>query len=138
MATTVLTRDALRAGASTAPDDAPVVMLNLLRFNEQTLYQQDGFDPCPGAQAYFDRYVPAFNAVVSEFGGAKPLYIGSALSRLVGPPDDEWDNVALIEYPSYSAMVAILESPRYLREAEPHRVASLADWRFIATRELTL
>ena len=138
MTTTVLTRETLQAGTATAPEDGPVVMLNLLRFNEQAHYQEEGFSPCSGAQAYFERYVPAFNAAVSEFGGAKPVYIGSALSQLVGPPDDEWDNLALIQYPSYSAMVAILESPRYLREAEPHRIASLADWRFIATCELSL
>ena len=138
MTTTVLTRETLQAGAATAPENGPVVMLNLLRFNEQAHYQEEGFSPCSGSQAYFERYVPAFNAVVSDFGGAEPVFIGSALSQLVGPPDDEWDNLALIQYPSYPAMVALLESPRYLREAEPHRVAALADWRFIATRELSL
>lgn len=139
MPTTELTSETLHAAASVVPDDVPVIMVNLLRYHEHAHYPE-GADvaPCSGLQAYFERYVPAFNAMAPEFGGVKPVYLGNALRQLVGPADEEWDNVALIRYPSYSAMVTFLDSRRYLEEAEPHRIAALADWRFIVTSELSL
>jgi len=57
------------------------------------------------------------------------------LARLVGPPDEPWDEVALVRYPSFADFRRVVENPRYLREAVPHRRAALADWRLIAIAE---
>ena len=135
MPTTELDADQLSAAAAALPPDRPVVMLNLLRFHEHARYVEDRFPPCSGQEAYFERYVPAFARIAPEFGGAEPAYVGAAGRLLVGPPE-EWDMVALVEYPSPAAMVALLRSPAYLSDAAPHRVAALADWRFLVTTRL--
>jgi uncharacterized protein (DUF1330 family) len=126
----------LRA-ASDAPTDRPVVMVNLLRFREEADYGPGGeHAPCTGRSAYFDRYVPAFRALAPAFGGTEPVYLGTAHELLVGADDERWDTVALLRYPDLQTLKSFLTDERYLRGAAPHRVAALADWRFLVTTSL--
>jgi uncharacterized protein (DUF1330 family) len=116
------------------PSGEPVTMLNLVRFREQADYGPDSpHEPCSGRTAYLERYVPAFRAIAPTFGGATPVYLGEAHDLLVGPDDERWDLVALMRYPDLPSLQAFLDDERYLREAAPHRVAALADWRFQVT-----
>lgn len=116
------------------PDGEPVTMLNLVRFREQADYGPDGgHAPCSGRTAYLERYVPAFRAIAPTFGGATPVYLGEGHELLVGPGEERWDLVALMRYPDLATLKAFLDDERYLREAAPHRVAALADWRFLVT-----
>ena len=80
------------------PSEGPVVMLNLLKF------RRGG-----GSRAYA-RYSDAFGAVLTAHGG-RFLYLGRAAERLVG--NEEWDAVALVEYPSRQVFLKIVESPEY-------------------------
>jgi hypothetical protein len=77
--------------------------------------------------------VPAFREIAPAFGGATPVHLGEAHELLVGPEDEQWDVVALVQYPDLASLKALLGDERYLREAAPHRVAALADWRFQVT-----
>ena len=52
---------------------------------------------------------------------------------ILGPPEPQWEAIAVVEYPSFAAFRKVVESPIYLRHAEPHRKAALKDWTFIAT-----
>ena len=70
--------------------------------------------------------------------GIRPLYFGSALAGLVAPPEESWDDVAVVEYPDFAAFRRVSESPEYQAVAYPHRQAALADWRLIATRRIAL
>ena len=141
MRTTVIDPGAILAAATAIPADQPVFMLNLLRYREQADYgDRTDFAPCSGQEAYFRRYVPAFNQVAAALGvlGIKPFYVGGVLARLVAPPDEPWDNVAVVEYPSFAAFRRVVESPEYHAEASPHRKAALEDWRLIATQQIAL
>lgn len=131
--TTELATQALLAAASSIPAGIPIYMVNLLRYRYQADYGDSATAaPCSGREAYFQRYIPAF-AKVTEGDGIKPFWVGRALAQLVAPPGEHWDDVAIVEYPSFAVFQRMIESPAYLAEAEPHRRAALADWRLIPT-----
>ena len=137
MKTTEMTPEAVQAAALAIPEDRPIVMLNLLRYRKEADYG-DGteFAPCSGREAYFARYVPAFNAVATE--GIRPTFVGDVQALIVGPADEPWDDVALVEYPSFAAFRSLVESPDYKAKADPHRRAALEDWRLIATLKVAM
>ena len=136
--TTELAPQALLAAAGAIAADTPIYMVNLLRYREQAEYgDQATAAPCTGREAYFQRYVPAF-AKVTAGDGIKLFWVGQVLAPLVAPPGEHWDDVAIVEYPSFAVFQRMLESPAYHAEAEPHRRAALADWRLIPTAKLEL
>lgn len=51
---------------------------------------------------------------------------------VVAPADEGWDDVAIVQYPSFAAFRAVIESEDYRTTAEPHRMAALDDMRLIA------
>lgn len=113
----------------------PVRMVNLLRFRDVADYGDlpdpaGDAGPSTGAEAYGRYGEVAFAELVAV--GAKPVYYGRADQLLVGPPDEHWDVVAIIEYPDRAAFLAMLQRPTYLA-AVHHRLAGLADTRLIAT-----
>ncbi len=131
--TTEITLQALLAAVGAIPADSPIYMVNLLRYREQADYGDSPTTaPCSGREAYFQRYVPAF-AQVTTGDGIKAFWVGSVLAPLVAPPGEHWDDVAIVEYPSFAVFQRMIESPAYQSEAEPHRRAALADWRLIPT-----
>ena len=124
------------AAAGAIPPDAPVFMLNLLRYRERADYgDRAGVAPCSGREAYHQRYRPAFGRV-AEGAGVKVAWLGGVLARLVGPADESWDDMAIVEYPDFAAFRRVVESPRYQAEAAYHRLAALENWRLIATAKL--
>ena len=139
MPTPQITPDALDAAAAVAGSaDQPIFMLNLLRYNDRAAYPDDaGFAPCSGREAYYRRYVPAFSSV-AERSGFKLFWMANALAGIVAPADEHWDDVAIVEYPSFAAFRMLVESDAYKTEADPHRSAALADWRLIATSKADL
>ena len=141
MPTTEMNTDAVLAAAEAIPDGSPVVMLNLVRYNPQADYGDRADQAaCTGKEAYLQRYAPAFNAVAAAEGitGTKVLYLGAVMAALAGPAEERWDDIVLVQYPSFSAFRAITESPHYQSDAYPHRKAALADWRLIATNQVPL
>ncbi len=131
--TTELASQALLAAAAAIPAATPIYLVNLLRYREQAAYDDPATAaPCSGREAYFQRYVPAFTEVTAG-EGIKLFWVGNALAQLVAPPGEHWDDVAIVEYPSFAVFQRMLESPAYRTEAEPHRRAALADWRLIPT-----
>jgi uncharacterized protein (DUF1330 family) len=100
-----------------APDDGPVVMLNLLKFKTAA---SDGSGS--GAAAY-DRYG---NAAVEmlEARGAKVLWVGRGEQILIGDPAEDWDQVLLVEYPSRKTFIEMVTTPEY-DEAHKHRESGL-------------
>ena len=108
--------------------EAPVVMLNLLKFAERA---------GDGAQSGRDSYTRYGERVRSmlEQTGARILWQGRADSVVIGGDADEWDAVILVEYPSRKAFIDMTSSPKY-QEVSKDRTAGLADSRLIAMTEL--
>lgn len=139
MTTTSITPRDLAAAVADIPAGTPVTMVNLLRFTAVARYPDDGdlagLPALSGRETYMSRYVPAFEAVADRFGGGQLQFAGAVAARLVGP-QERWDAVALVAYTDIAAFRRIVEDPRYLEQAEPHRAAALQDWRLLATTAL--
>jgi uncharacterized protein (DUF1330 family) len=101
-----------------APDDGPVVMLNLLKFKEHA----DGADAATGEDEY-RKYGDVAVAMITERGG-KVLWAGHADQILIGDPAETWDQVLLVEYPSRAAFLEMVSQPEY-RDAHAHRESGL-------------
>lgn len=110
--------------------EAPVVMLNLLKFAERA---GDGDGAQSGRDAY-TRYGDRVRSMLEQTG-ARILWQGRADSVVIGGDADEWDAVILVEYPSRKAFIDMTSSPKY-QEVSKDRTAGLADSRLIAMTEL--
>jgi uncharacterized protein (DUF1330 family) len=100
-----------------APDDGPVVMLNLLKFKAVA---DDGTSR--GAAEYV-KYGDAVVEMVEERGG-KLLWLGRAEQVLIGDESNDWDSVALVQYPSRKAFIEMVTTPEY-EHAHEHRESGL-------------
>ena len=92
-----------------APDEGPVVMVNLLKFKDADAYRRYG------------------NAAIGmiEAQGGRLLWAGRGQQVLIGDPGEDWDVVLAVEYPSRKAFVEMVSRPEYL-EAHADRERALA------------
>jgi uncharacterized protein (DUF1330 family) len=98
-----------------APDEGPVVMINLLKFA--------GGRGSEGSAAY-GRYSDAALKMVEEQGGTL-VWLGKVDQVLIGDETaDEWDAAALVQYPSRKAFIEMVSTPKY-QEAHTHREQGL-------------
>ncbi|MFA5939681.1 MAG: DUF1330 domain-containing protein [Sinimarinibacterium sp.] len=113
------------------PANKPLTMLNLLRFRDVAAYAAERQQPQrTGAEAYaaYSRAVlPLLKGV-----GARVVWNGKAQHTVIGPADEQWDEVLLVEYPSVAAFAQMVKSPEY-QAIYFHRAAALLDSRLIAT-----
>jgi uncharacterized protein (DUF1330 family) len=119
------TRPTQLAALKALPADAPVVMVNLLKFNE------DG-----GRERYlrYGREVAPHLARV----GATVRYSGTAPVNVIGDGERPWwDAILVVEYPTPSAFVDMVKDPGYQRVHE-HRAAALEQGDLIATSTWTM
>lgn len=138
MPTTEMRSDALDVAMASVSPAQPIFMVNLLRYHERAQYGASAdLPPCAGREAYFQRYVPAFSEV-AEGTGIKPFWVGNVAAVIVAPSEERWDDVAIVEYPSFKAFRDLVDSDAYKANADPHRAAALADWRLIATNKMEL
>ena len=108
----------------------PVVMVNLIRFREEA------GEPCEGmtgAEAY-GRYSEGTIPFL-EGAGARVISALACEEHLIGPADREWDMVIVVEYPSPTAFLTMVQDPGYL-EVHRFRAAALEDSRLIPSRPL--
>ena len=123
----------LKELTSKFPQDQPLYMLNLLRFNEQANYPEDMQQaPCSGAEAY-SRYGKHAAPKIKQ-AGAELIWSGNAIASVIAPNDEVWDQVILVRYPSVTAFIKMISDPEYQAIAF-HRTAALADTRLIANSQ---
>jgi uncharacterized protein (DUF1330 family) len=118
-----------------AHGDGPVQMLNLLKYRERAVYDAEyGGDPspdCTGAEAY-QRYGEVAIAHVAKRGGRLVLLSAVDGVALGAVAQDEWDEIAIVEYPSLDAFIDMGQDPDYLA-ATVHRTAGLERSAILAT-----
>jgi hypothetical protein len=112
-------------------------MLNLYRFRPTAIYAPEHAhlspSPCTGLEAT-DRYRAAMGPVLPP--GASLHFMGKGLTTVAGPDGEKWDRVMVIRYQSLQGFIDMVESEKYKREAEPHRLAGLEEWRLILMEEV--
>ncbi len=115
-----------------ASGDAPVVMVNLLKFRERARYEDGRETTLSGREAY-QLYAQEMRKRVEGAGG-RFLFGGRVEGLLLGDVEEVWDAVGLVEYPSPKTLLEIAGAPDF-HEIEVHREAGLAGQLNITTRE---
>lgn len=113
------------------PRDAPVEMLNLLRFRDQAEYPAGhprAGEGLSGAAAY--RLYGAESGPVFQRVGGSILWSGRPELTLIGPADERWDAAFVARYPSAAAFLEMVTDPDY-RQAVVHRQAAVLTSRLI-------
>ena len=116
-------------GLQALDPQAPVVMVNLMRFRERSL-DGDG----SGWDAYL-RYSALTVPMIKARGGTL-LWTGDAKAVALGEQaGNQWDYVALVYYPSVAAFIEMMTSADYENLSDPHRRNGCAEHVIIATAE---
>ncbi len=116
-------------GLAALDRNAPVVMLNLMRFRARSL-DGDG----SGWDAYL-RYSAVTVPMIKARGGTL-LWTGNAKTVALGRVDgNQWDYVALVYYPTVAAFIDMMTSADYENRCDPHRRNGCAEHVIIATEE---
>ncbi|MCY3859939.1 MAG: DUF1330 domain-containing protein [Gammaproteobacteria bacterium] len=102
-------------------EDGPFVMLNLLKFKEKA--ENDSDSGSSGREAY-QRYGQVASQCIQKVGG-RMIFTGAVTGLLLGEIEENWDMVALVEYPSLEAFRNMTALPEFV-EASKHRSAGLA------------
>ncbi len=89
--------------------DGPIVMVNLLKFKPN------------GGRAEYQKYGLKIQPLLKKFG-ARIVFLGEGKLCFIG--NGEWDQVALVEYPSKMALLKMAQTPEY-QAAHRHREAGL-------------
>lgn len=113
------------AALAARPADAPVVMVNLLKFKPEgglERYAQYGREVAPHL----------------ERAGATVRYLGGAPSVVIGEGEKPWwDAILIVEYPTPQAFIDMVTNQEYLKVHE-HRAGALERGELIATSTWTL
>ena len=135
-----VTQAALDEASRALATQGPVHMVNLLRYRAEAAYEPEApFPPCSGREAYLARYAPEFARAAAQVAPGEPFSVtllSHVHATLVAPAGETWDDIVIVEYPSFATLRRILGSPEYAAGAAPHRRAALADWRFLATAKV--
>jgi len=110
------------AFSARATEDAPVTMLNLLRFKPE------------GGRERYEEYGTAVAPLLEQVG-AKVAFLGESAPALLGR--GEWDLVLLVEYPTRQAFLEMVGSTEYqtiahlrteaLEEGELHPLSAASE-----------
>ena len=96
----------------------PIVMVNLLKFKPN------------GGEASYQKYYEATKALMFGKAITRVVYRGNGLMTVIG--GEEWDAIALYEYPSIDAFIEMNRNKAYL-EIVPYRTEALEDSRLYCT-----
>ncbi|BBZ72447.1 DUF1330 domain-containing protein [Mycobacterium paraseoulense] len=113
------------AALAARPADAPVVMVNLLKFKTS------------GGRESYQRYALEVAPHLRRVG-ATVRYAGIAPAFVIG--DDEtpwWDAILVVEYPTPQAFIDMVSTPEYAQVHE-HRAAALDRGDLVATSAWSL
>lgn len=113
-------------------------MLNLLRFRDVADYSAHPelapATPITGRAAY-ERYL-AHTGPLLEASGGKLIYAGEAGPYFIGPSDETWDWVMLVQQRSLADFFTFAQDPRF-QAGHGHRQAALLDSRLLPMRTVT-
>ena len=102
-----------------APDEGPVVMLNLLKFKERA----DSAEPTPPRARASTTSTATPRSQMVEARGGKVLWMGQRRPDPDRRPRRRgWDSVALVQYPSRKAFIEMVSTPGVRAGARAPRV----------------
>jgi uncharacterized protein (DUF1330 family) len=96
----------------------PIVMVNLLKFKPD------------GGAASYKKYLDATGTLFLGKNITRMIYRGQGLMPMIG--HEQWDEIALYEYPSIDAFIDMQRNKQY-QAAVPFRTQALLDSRLYCT-----
>lgn len=116
--------------------EGPIVMLNLLRFNDIA-----DFSTCPelkrdiqiSGRACYKMYMKHTTSFLKKAGG-ELLYFGNTQPYVIGPLEEEWDMMLLVKHTSKEEFLKFATNEEYLK-IKGYRTAALADSRLMPILE---
>ena len=112
---------------SKVPDGQAFAIINLLSYKEWAEYPQGTVtEKLTGSEAY-ERYSELSVPLVNKVGGV-PMWRSDFGVNLIGPADEHWDELLIMQYPARSAFERMLSDPEYLAIVF-HRTAAVNDSR---------
>jgi hypothetical protein len=98
-----------RLSSVTEADDAPFLMLNLMKYRRWADYA-DGRPRISGREAD-DLYAPL--AVLADIG-AEVVFFGDVVEQVRG--DEDWDRVAIVRYPTVQSFIDMQDRPDFIAQ----------------------
>ncbi|HWA04653.1 MAG TPA: DUF1330 domain-containing protein [Rhizomicrobium sp.] len=114
----------MRAMAETGPE-GPIVMVNLLKYRDRAAYgpeRAEAKENLTGREAYQRYGATAVRHVAQRGGGI--VWMGPQALVFIGGPEQEWDDIVCVKYPSRQKFLEMVSDPDYLA-ATYHRDAGL-------------
>jgi uncharacterized protein (DUF1330 family) len=118
------TPEQIAALADNGPEGA-IVMVNLLKYRRGARYEPDAKEAretLTGREAY-QRYALTALRCVAEAGGGI-VWMGAQALVFIGGPEQDWDEVVCVRYPSRKKFLEMVARPDY-RAVTYHRDAGL-------------
>jgi uncharacterized protein (DUF1330 family) len=118
------------------PRDAPINMLNLLKFNDMAQYPADHPNAAhgwSGPRAYRE-YGKTSGPIFQRVGGTI-IWRGTMEAMVIGPADRHRDMVFIARYPDSGAFLEMVTDPDY-RKAVVNRQAAVTTSRLIRFKPL--
>ena len=116
-----------------------IVMLNLLKYKPMADYTGIAISNIQkdktGKETY-QYYKKQVEKILEKTKVGNILYYGESQDFLIGPKDEKWDAVILVEYDSIEVFVNFVESEAY-QKIKGHRKASLEDSRLLPASNVT-
>ncbi len=110
------------SGFMAADADAPIHMVNLLKFKDKAQYEDGRETSLTGSEAYAI-YSAEVQGHIERVGG-QLVFDGEVSRLMLGEVEDLWDKIAIVRYPNMKAMVEMTSDPEYQKSAI-HRIAGL-------------
>ncbi|HWB68106.1 MAG TPA: DUF1330 domain-containing protein [Mycobacteriales bacterium] len=111
-----------------APQDEPIVMMNLLRYKPTA----DGADGMTGEEAMM-RYARPMREFVESRGG-EFVFAGNVASQLIGEGGEGFDFVSIMRYPSRRTFLELAGDPEIANTIGKQRDAGLdSQWLLVMT-----
>lgn len=114
------------------PIPGEIVMLNLLKFRDEADYSEAAHlapaETISGKEAY--RLYMQHTLPFLQEAGSEVLFYGKGGNFLIGPQEEDWDEILLVKHQSRAKFMAFASHEGYLKIAG-HRKAALADSRLL-------
>lgn len=132
----------LEAASKLLPTDKPYIMMNLMKFKPKAQYPAKYDSPSEesltGRDAYImykDKFIQRAAELSVELSF---IFLGKAYTQIVaGPQEGEnFDVALLVRFPSFAAFRSIVEDKEYVDKIQPHRLASLQEFRSFSVTEM--
>jgi hypothetical protein len=110
---------AARLATTSAADDGPVWMVNLMKYRDVADYS-DGRDSTVSGREADDLYSPLDSLAAV---GARPVFFGEVDQQLLGDAP-VWDRIGVVKYPTRKSFIDMQSLPAF-QESHQHKAAGM-------------